>query len=172
MTKKEIETRLRDRFATLHWISMLIDSRAKAFMRTDVVTPFFYPRIIRRAEHVYLIDGYIGCLHRGFEKSWAVNQPKDTHFPCIALHIANIESLKDLRYIDEQENYSVVDMFCIRIAELLEELPQDFSTLSRAVMAETMLGLPMVKFVMYGYEKKFQSLKSFLARKSDSKKIQ
>jgi hypothetical protein len=148
------------------WRCEIISQLPPAYLRDQVVTPFFSCLdIARRPFGDYLIEGVIGIIHRDFENQWlndASRQPPEQGFG-VVLHTANLIEIGEKLYIPtETPQGAEVDQFCGAISGLLEQMPQDEPQLSAAFAQNEVCGRSLDKFSGYYYRRKFEAFRKFV----------
>jgi hypothetical protein len=164
MRKSDIDLVLKAEFKARSWCLERVARLPPAFVQPTTVTAFFQPRVLRRSEALYLIDGYIGVLNREFENHWLQNRPntpkRNQH--CLVLNIANVDVLRANHWIDAIGwETSLAKFLQIALAQL-EQLPTDEESLRLALERDVLMGLPLEKFVLPGSEEKISGLKAFV----------
>lgn len=156
-------------FAVRKWKLETVARLPAAFVLPNVVTPFFQPRVLRRSENRYLIDGYIGVMHRQFEALWVASNPefRRANSHCLALNIANFESLRKEQHLSTGRVASGIEKFSALTTSLLDVLPRDERCLATCFDQEQLMDIPLTKFIV-GSTTKFLALKRFILQSRHS----
>jgi hypothetical protein len=164
MSKSDLELRLKHHFSTRKWELERIARLPAAFVHPTPVTPFFQPRVLRLTASHYLIDGYLGTLHRKFEARWIASNPESSkvNSHCLALNVANIDILRAAQNIDIEEVEKGISRFCASAMRQLEILPDDAASFESAIERGVLMNMPFEKFLIHGREKKLSCLKLVL----------
>jgi hypothetical protein len=161
----DVQTCLESYFLARGWQRERVAKLPQSFVRQTLVTPFFQPRILRRSETCYLIDGYLGVLHREFECQWVASQlsPLIVNSYCLALNIANIDALRSTQRVAQNTLPSDSLKFGSVVLTLLDKLPSDETALSTAFDRRVLMDLPLEKFVIHGRTEKLLQLERFIS---------
>src|ERR1700744_1369941 len=153
--KKELDFLLESNFAAEEWRLERVARLPAAFIQNTVVTPFFQPRVLRKSATHYLIDGYLGFIHREFEQWWlkrSLNSPRvNSH--CLALNIANLDELRAKQRIENNAESNLQE-FSIAVMEVLKSLPSSAESVREAFNRDLLIGLPFEKFIIHGRNEK------------------
>jgi hypothetical protein len=167
--KSDLELKLKSGFSATKWQLERVARLPLAFVRRALVTPFFQPRVLRRSGAHYLIDGYLGVVHRGFESQWLKLSPETPkqNFHCLALNIANVDALRAEHYLTVAETDDETDddilKFCDVALDRLGALPHDETALVSALKSNTLLNMPLEKFIIHGRAERLSSLRAYLS---------
>lgn len=166
MRKIDLEIGLKGEFKARNWQFESIAKLPPAFARATTVTPFFQPRVIRRSDAHYLIDGYLGVVNRMFERHWTqtCSEAVKHNSHCLALNIANIDTLRAQQHIETTRLGERISQFCNLILAELEALPYDEASFRSALDGNVLMGLPLEKFAILGRAKKFSCLRTFMEK--------
>jgi len=112
-----------------------------------------------------MVQGYLGVLHREFEKNWmsakrGVNDLALDNKYCIILNTQNIDDLYKLSYLEYFEDD--LDGFCKEVSNLLDKILEDIACLREVFAQNELAGIELEKFVGYGQRDKFEEFKLFV----------
>jgi hypothetical protein len=164
MKKNLLEEELKKAFFAGCWQFERVAGLPAAFVLSTLVTPFFQPRLLSRSKSSYLIDGYVGVLHRGFEARWVESKREYSkhNFHCLALNIANFSLLRSRQYVTLDTYDGDIPAFSDAVVRLLNMLPHDEAALRSAFEAGILMDIPLEKFVIPIRTEKLTNLKIFL----------
>lgn len=164
MRNEDVAKDLAGSFCDAGWQLERIASLPPAFVRQSIVTPFFQARVVRRSAFGFLVDGYIGSVHRAFESRWIVSNPESrkVNSHCLALNIANIDSLRARQYITGDASSVQISALCSSIINELERLPSDEASLKSVLEHGKIIGRPIESFIVHARLTKLMALRSFL----------
>lgn len=133
--KRRIAERLDAVMASLGWPRLELFGMGSAYAKDRLVTPYFSPRVAGRPGRRYFVmEGYIGVIHQGFEQYWRerVDLEPEGQGLCVVCHLANF-GFDDAKFIDPDCSLEEqVDAFGRAVAEVLEGMPGDESGLAAA----------------------------------------
>jgi hypothetical protein len=164
MTKITLYTKLKALFEEQKWQLEIISRLPAAFVRSTDVTAFFQPRVLRRSEHLYLIDGYVGVVNREFESDWIRSnlRPRNSNTHCLAMNIANIDPIRAEQYINTMDMETQILAFTTSTTHFLETLPNDAARLLEALERGKLADIPLEKFAIHGRDRKLAELVSYI----------
>jgi len=129
-----------------------------AYVRNVSVTPYLWATV-RPRQGQFFVDGSIGVIHQEFEKRWIRQGISENSFST-SLHIANILTLDC--YFSTGTLEQDAGRFCRTIADILDAMPQDETSLRIAFEANRMVDLPIDNFGGVYKAGKFVDFKKFV----------
>ena len=113
-----------------------------------------------------MIQGYVGVLHRDFERDWvrmrlsSGEEDQDRKYCCI-LNTQNIDNIYRHSYI-EKNNTDEINNFIENLSSFVRGIPKNISMLKGVFDGGELGGVDLQKFVGYGQRVKFEKFKSFV----------
>jgi hypothetical protein len=154
------------------WPFQTLSGLPDAYMRDELVTPYFYCSYVRPKPHgAYVIDGAVGVVHQGFEKMWmqiAEKTPRENRF-CVVLDIANVTKVSQCKALRGVDLGAEVENFADAICSFLESMPQNQSDLIRSFRCGSICGIPTKNFSGYSAREKFCAFDEFLGKLAEPK---
>jgi hypothetical protein len=168
MKKHEIERLLKFHMEGAGWSLETIEGLDRAFVRPQEVTPYFLPQVGRRPKDFFVIDGYVGIVHRDFERKWRETHDSSKNVFCFLSHTVNFRELTDSSYISSSSADTDVSSFCKSLFCLLDRFPQDERSLKFAFADREFDGFKPDDFKNIGAgQSKFDDFRLFAAALAD-----
>ena len=153
------------------WPPRRICGLPAVYVHDTLVSPYFVCSSFRKMRDHYCVDGAIGLIHQGFERSWVTLHPefKEKNRLAFLLHVANFPTLDESRLLFADELDSEVRIFCDAVSALLFAKPRDDHSLKRAFDEDRICGHAVGSFSGYSQRPKFYDFVEFVKQLDPSR---